>query len=243
VDTSWLCSGVAFHQLLKAMNSLARRTLLGFAQLIAGLAILLLAPAWTLDYRQAWVYLLIFAVSSALITLYLWKKDQKLLERRLKAGPVAEEETSQKLIQLLASVVFMGAMILPSLDHRFSWSMVPLRVVVIGDVLAALGFTIVFLVFRVNTFTASTIAVTIDQKVVSSGPYAVVRHPMYSGALVLLFGTPLALGSWWGLLMFIPMLFTIAWRTRDEERLLVKNLAGYRQYCQVVRYRLVSLLW
>jgi protein-S-isoprenylcysteine O-methyltransferase Ste14 len=225
------------------MNGLARKPFLGFAQLIAVLGILLLAPAWALDYWQAWVYLLVFALSSALITLYLWKKDQKLLERRFNAGPTAEHETSQKLIQLLASVVFMGAMILPSLDHRFSWSAVPLPVVVIGDVLVALGFVIVFLVFKENTFTASTIAVASDQTVVSTGPYAVVRHPMYSGALVLLFGTPLALGSWWGLLMFIPMLCTIAWRAREEEHFLFKNLSGYWEYSRIVRYRLVPFLW
>jgi protein-S-isoprenylcysteine O-methyltransferase Ste14 len=137
----------------------------------------------------------------------------------------------------------MGAMILPSLDHRLSWSAVPLPIVVTGDALVALGFLIVFLVFKENTFTAATIAVAPDQKVVSTGPYAVVRHPMYSGALVMLFGTPLALGSWWGLVMFIPMIFTIAWRARDEERFLLKNLSGYEQYWQTVRYRLVPFVW
>jgi protein-S-isoprenylcysteine O-methyltransferase Ste14 len=225
------------------VNSLAGKTLLGFTQLIAVLAFLLLAPAWTLDYRQAWVYLLVFAASSALITAYLWKKDSKLLERRTNAGPRAENEKKQKLIQLLASCAFAGAMILPSLDHRFSWSAVPLPVVVAGDVLAALGFLIVFLVFKENTFAAATIATTPDQRVVSTGPYALVRHPMYSGALVMLFGTPLALGSWWGLLMFIPMIFIIAWRACDEERFLFKNLSGYEAYCQKVRYRLVPLVW
>ena len=225
------------------MNPLTQKTVLGFTQLIAVLAILLLAPAWTLHYWQAWVYLFIFAASSALITTYLWNKDRKLLERRLNAGPAAENETSQKLIQRLASLVFMGAMILPSLDHRFSWSAVPLPVVVAGDALTALGFFIVFLVFKENTFTAAIITVTPDQKVVSTGPYAVVRHPMYSGALVMLLGTPLALGSWWGLLMFAPMTFTIAWRARDEEAFLAKSLPGYKEYCQIVRYRLAPFVW
>jgi protein-S-isoprenylcysteine O-methyltransferase Ste14 len=225
------------------VKNLASKTVLGFTQLITVLGILLLAPAWTLDYWQAWVYLLVFAASSALITAYLWKEDPQLLERRINAGPGAENEKSQKLIQLLASCVFIGAMILPSLDHRFSWSAVPLPIVVTGDVLVALGFLIVFLVFKENTFTAATIAVTPDQKVVSTGPYAVVRHPMYAGALVMLFGTPFALGSWWGLVMFIPMSFTIAWRARDEERFLLKNLSGYNEYCQMVRYRLVPFAW
>jgi protein-S-isoprenylcysteine O-methyltransferase Ste14 len=225
------------------VKNLASKTALGYTQLIAVLAVLLLAPAWTLDYWQAWVYLFVFAASSALITTYLWKRDPNLLERRINAGPRAENEKIQKLIQLLASCVFIGVMILPSLDHRFSWSAVPLPVVVGGDILVALGFFIVFLVFKENTFTAATISVTPGQKVVSTGPYAVVRHPMYSGALVMLIGTPLALGSWWGFLMFIQMAFIIAWRARDEERFLFKNLSGYKEYCQVVKYRLVPFVW
>ncbi len=134
-------------------------------------------------------------------------------------------------------------MVLPSLDHRFFWSAVPLTVVAAGDLLVALGFLIVFLVFKENTFTAATIAVTPDQKVVTTGPYAVVRHPMYTGALVMLFGTPLALGSWWGLLMFVPMVLTIAWRACDEERFLLNNLSGYKDYCQTIRYRLIPFVW
>jgi len=212
-------------------------------QLITVLGILLLAPAWTLHYWQAWVYLLVFAASSALITVYLWKHDPKLLERRTNAGPRAENEKTQQWIQLLASFVFAGAMVLPSLDHRFSWSAVPVSVVVAGDVLAALGFLIVFFVFKENTFAAASISLSPDQSVVATGPYAVVRHPMYTGALIMLFGTPLALGSWWGLVMFIPMIFIIAWRARAEERFLVKNLSGYKEYCQIVRYRLVPLVW
>jgi protein-S-isoprenylcysteine O-methyltransferase Ste14 len=225
------------------VNNLAARAVLGLAQLIAVLGVLVLAPAWTLGYGQAWAYLFIFAASSALITAYLWKKDRQLLERRINGGPAAERKKSQKLIQLLASIAFIGAMILPSLDHRFSWSAVPLPVVVLGDVLTMLGFFIVFRVFKENTFTAATIEVAPDQRVISTGPYAIVRHPMYSGALVMLVGTPLALGSWWGLLMFVLMIFAIAWRALDEERFLRKNLPGYAEYCQIVRYRLVPFVW
>lgn len=211
------------------MNNLAGKTILGFAQLIAGLGFILLATAWTLDFWQAWVYLFVFAASAALITAYLWKNDPKLLERRVNAGPGAEKEKSQKRIQVSASLVFIGVMILPSLDHRFSWSHVPLSVVIAGDVFVALGFLVIFIVFKENTFTAVTIEVVPGQKVISTGPYAIVRHPMYSGALVMLLGTPLALGSWWGLLMFIPMTFVIVWRLLDEEKFLSKNLSGYKE--------------
>ena len=225
------------------MNGLGGKAVFGVVQLTAILGVLLLAPAWTLGYWQAWVYLFLFAASSALITAYLWKKDPQLLQRRINGGPGAEREKSQKLIQLLASIAFVGGMILPSLDHRFSWSAVPLPVVVVGDVLTVLGFFIVFRVFKENTFTAATIEVAPDQRVISTGPYAIVRHPMYFGALVMLVGTPLALGSWWGLLMFVLMVAAIAWRALDEERFLHKHLPGYAKYCQRVRYRLVPFVW
>ena len=223
------------------MTTLARTSILGLARLVIGLGILLFVPAWNFDFWQAWVYLFVFVGSAALITAYLWKNDPKLLERRVKAGPRAEKEKSQKLIQLFATLLFVGDIILPSLDHRFSWSDVPLSVVIVGDMLVALGFLMVFLVVKENTFAAATIEVVADQKVISTGPYAIVRHPMYSGGLLILLGTPLALGSWWGLLLFIPIAFVIVWRLLEEERYLSKHLAGYQEYCQKVRYRLVPL--
>ena len=220
------------------MKNLATKTILGFAQLVVALGVLLFAPAWTFDFWQAWVYLLVFVTSSALITIYLWKRDPKLLERRVNAGPSAEKEKKQKLIQVFASLAFIGLMIVPSLDHCFSWSNVPVLVVIGGDLLAALCFFIVFLVFKENTFTAATIEIAPDQTVISSGPYAVVRHPMYAGALIMLFGTPLALGSWWALLLFIMMTFVIVWRLLNEETFLSKSLPGYNEYCRKVQYRL-----
>jgi protein-S-isoprenylcysteine O-methyltransferase Ste14 len=225
------------------MNNLTGKTLTGFAQLIVALGVALFAPAWTLDFPQAWVYLFIFAASSALITVYLWKNDPKLLERRVKAGPAAEKERSQQLIQLLAAIAFIGILAVPSLDHRFAWSDVPIAVVIVGDILVAVGFFIVFLVFKENPFTAATIDVAGDQRVISTGPYAMVRHPMYSGALVMLFGTPLALGSWWGLLPFIVITVAIVVRLLDEEKFLGANLPGYTEYRRKVRYRLIPFIW
>lgn len=225
------------------MNSLAGRTILGFTQLIVFLGAALFVPAWTLDFWQAWVYLFIFAGASALITVYLWKYDRKLLESRVKAGPRAEKEKSQKLIQLVASLAFIGTLVLPSLDRHFLWSHVPLVVVILGDALVALGFLAVFIVYKENTFTSATIEVAPDQRVISTGPYAVVRHPMYAGALVMLLATPLALGSWWGLVMFIPMTLVIVLRLLDEERFLQKSLTGYTEYCRKVGFHLVPYIW
>lgn len=179
------------------MGTLAAKTTLGFAILILLLAIALFAPAWTFRFWQAWLYLFLFGMSSAAITIYLWKRDQALLARRISAGPTAEKTRTQQIIQLLASLGFLAILVVPSLDHRFSWSRVPLWLVLAGDLLVVVGFYIVFGVFRVNTFTTATVEVVERQTVISSGPYSLVRHPMYSGALIMLLGTPLALSSWW----------------------------------------------
>lgn len=223
--------------------SLKIKTLVGFVELIAILGICLFVPAWSLNFWQAWVYSIIFYSSAALITIYLWKKDPKLLERRVEAGPRAEKEKTQKLIQVFASILFCAILIIPSFDHRFGWSNVPPYIVIAGDILVALGFFLIFLVLRENTFAAATIKVSADQKVITTGPYSIVRHPMYSSALIMLLGTPLALGSWWGLLILIPFTLILILRLLDEEKFLSENLPGYNEYRQKVRYRLIPLLW
>ena len=225
------------------LSKIAATTTLGFTSLIFVLAIALFAPAWTLRFWQALLYLLLFASSSAAITVYLWKRDQALLSRRVSAGPIAEKSRAQQIIQLFASIGFLAILVVPSLDHRFSWSHVPLWIVLAGDFLVVLGFYIVFRVFCVNTFTSATIEVNEQQTVISMGPYAFVRHPMYSGALVMLLGTPLALASWWGLIAFAIMVAVIVIRLLDEEKLLLANLPGYAEYGAKVRYRLMPYVW
>jgi protein-S-isoprenylcysteine O-methyltransferase Ste14 len=225
------------------LSKIAAKTTLGFVNLIFLLAIALFAPAWTLRFWQALLYLLIFASSSAAITVYLWKRDQALLSRRVSAGPIAEKSRAQQIIQLFASIGFLAILVVPSLDHRFSWSHIPLWIVLTGDVLVVLGFYIVFKVFCVNTFTSATIEVSEQQTVISIGPYAFVRHPMYSGALVMMLGTPLALASWWGLIAFVIMVAVIVIRLLDEEKLLFANLPGYAEYVARVRYRLIPYVW
>lgn len=207
------------------------------------LGVCLFGLAGSFNFWQAWVYSIIFIGSAATITLYLWNRDPELLARRVNAGPGAEKEITQKIIQFLASIFFLALLIIPSFDHRYGWSNVPLFTIILGDILVALGYFIIFLVLKENSFAASTIKLSPGQKVITTGPYSKVRHPMYSGALIMLFGTPLALGSWWGLLMFIPFTLIIIVRLLDEEKFLSKNLPGYNEYRQTVRYRLVPLLW
>jgi protein-S-isoprenylcysteine O-methyltransferase Ste14 len=226
-----------------SLMKLASKTILGFASLTFLLAFALFAPAWTLLFWQAWLYLFLFVSSSAAITIYLWRCDRALLSRRVSAGPIAEKSRPQRIIQLFASFGFLAILIVPSLDFRFSWSHVPLWLVLTGDLLVILGFYIVFTVFRVNTFTAATIEVSEQQTVVSTGPYALVRHPMYSGALTMLLGTPLALASWWGLVPFALMVAVIVVRLLDEEKLLLASLPGYAEYMAKVKYHLMPSTW
>jgi len=207
------------------------------------MAALLFLPAGTLDDWQAWVFIAVFISASSAVTVYLAIHDPRLLERRMRAGPAAEKEKSQKLIIFFVMIGFIVLLIVPAFDHRFSWSRMPAYVCLMGDALIAISFLLVFPVVKVNTFAASTVQVAQGQKVISTGPYALVRHPMYAGSFPTLIGTPLALGSWWGLsalIVFVPLLI---WRLVDEERFLRKNLPGYTEYTHKVRHRLVPYVW
>ena len=225
------------------MADLTTRAWLGFAFLAVVMGLLLFVPAGTIHYWQAWAYLGIFFGASLLITLDLLKRDPGLLERRLSAGPAAETRSSQKVIMLVVSGGFISLLLVSALDHRHGWSRVPLLGVLVGDLLVAIGFAFIFRVFRENTFTSATIEVAEGQRVISTGPYAIVRHPMYASAFLYLIGTPLALGSYWGLVALMGMLPFLIWRLLDEERLLANELAGYREYQKEVRCRLVPGVW
>jgi protein-S-isoprenylcysteine O-methyltransferase Ste14 len=225
------------------MTNLNTRAWLALVILAAALGLLLFGAAGTMRYWQAWVYLSIFLGASLLTTLSLMRNDPALLARRMRGGPFAEKERPQRLIMTFASLGFIALLVVPALDHRFAWSSVPLPVVLMGNVLVAVGLYLVFLVYRENTFTAATIEVTAGQKVVTTGPYAMVRHPMYASAILYIVGTPLALGSYWGLLAVAAMMPFLIWRLLDEERVLTRDLPGYRDYQQGVRYRLVPRIW
>jgi len=213
------------------------------AVLAVVMGLLLFVPAGTVHYWQAWGYLSIFTGASVLTTVYLMRKDRALLERRMSGGPTAEKRQAQKFIMLCTSIGFIALLVVPALDHRFGWSAVPLGGVVAGDALVAIGFYLISLVYRENTFTSATIEIAKNQKFISTGPYAIVRHPMYASASLYLLGTPLALGSYWGFVPIIVMMPFLIWRLFDEERFLAKTLPGYTEYQKRVRHRLVPLVW
>jgi protein-S-isoprenylcysteine O-methyltransferase Ste14 len=207
------------------------------------MAAMLFAAAGTLDYWQAWLFLAAYSASSLAITLYLMRKDPALLERRKRGGPTAEKEATQKIIMSFASLAFIGLLIVPALDRRFAWSQMPSSVSLAGDVIFLLGWVAIFFVFRENSFASATVELAPDQRVVSTGPYALVRHPMYAGGLVMLLGIPIALGSWWALLVIVALIPALIWRLIDEERFLARNLPGYAEYQRKLLYRLIPMIW
>jgi protein-S-isoprenylcysteine O-methyltransferase Ste14 len=224
------------------VTNLSSKAWLGLAVLVAVMGLLLFLPAGTVHYWQAWVYLSIFSGASVLTTLYLMREDPALLERRMSGGPTAEKRPVQKFIMLCASIGFIALLVVPAFDHRFGWSAVSLGGVLAGELLVAIGFYLIYRVYRENTFTSATIEVTENQTVISTGPYAIVRHPMYASASLYLLGTPLALGSWWGFVPIAAMLPFLIWRLLDEERFLARNLPGYVEYEGQVRHRLVPFV-
>ena len=225
------------------MDALARKAFAGLVGWFLVTAVLLFGIAWTFDWWQAWLFLAVYFGCSIALTLFMYAKDKALLERRMRGGPLAEKEPTQRLIMSIASVGFMGLIVVPALDRRFDWSHMPPWVAITGDVVMALGWLAIYFVFRENSYTSATIEMAKDQKVVSTGLYAHVRHPMYAGALPMLLGIPIGLGSWWGVLAILVIMPALIWRIFDEEQFLGAHLAGYTTYMQKVRYRLIPHLW
>jgi protein-S-isoprenylcysteine O-methyltransferase Ste14 len=225
------------------MASLVARAWASLVVLACVMALLLFLPAGSTRYWQAWIYLGLFVSLSALVTIDLIRRDPALLARRMKGGPTAEPRLTQRIVMVFASLGFAGLLVVPALDVRHHWSSVPVWVVVLGDLLFVIGFGFIGRVYRENTYTAATIQIAEGQQVISTGPYAIVRHPMYASALVYLIGTPLALGSYWGLLVLAVMMPALIWRLLDEERLLGQELSGYTDYQRRVPYRLVPGVW
>ena len=217
------------------LANVIRTSLLGIIAAIA----LLFVPAGTLNYWQGWAYLSTFTLCSLAYTVYLAKHDQALLKRRTEVGIAHEQETAQKVVIFFVYVSFVALVVVPPLDFRFGWSHVPWYVSIVGDALVVVSFYIFYLVSKVNTYAAANVRVEAGQKVISTGIYGRVRHPMYFGALFLMVGTPLALGSWWGLLLIPLFVIVLYFRLANEEKVLLRDLQGYAEYCARVRWHLI----
>jgi protein-S-isoprenylcysteine O-methyltransferase Ste14 len=202
------------------------------------IALALFLSAGTINYWQAWVYLGVSAASSIPLTLHI-VNDPILLENRTKAGPTAENRPLQKIIVACIAIPYVAAFIVPGLDYRFGWSSVPSWLSVVGDILIVVAMWMIYRVFKENSYGSATVEVTQDQKVISTGPYAIVRNPMYSTAAVYFIAMALALGSYWGLIPAALMILGFVWRLFDEEKFLAQNLPGYTDYCARVRWHLI----
>jgi protein-S-isoprenylcysteine O-methyltransferase Ste14 len=223
------------------VKTISKTLVFGVVQLVV-LGLLLFWPAGTFDYWQAWV-LVVLAISTWISGVFLLRADPATLQGRTRGGPTAETRRVQKVVigGLWLSLATM--LVVSALDHRFGWSAVPTAISLVGDVLVAVGLAVPVLVVIQNSYAAATVRVGAGQMLVSTGLYGLVRHPMYTGNVIMMVGIPLALGSYWGLVFVVPGLIVLAWRIRDEEQLLQEKLDGYREYTQQVRYRLVPCMW
>lgn len=224
-------------------QSLKHRALITGVILFAVMATLVFGGAGTFTWWYGWVFLLIYFAWVIGVSIWLFRRDPALFERRLNGGPIAEKATPQKVIMTLMAAGFLSVIIVSGLDYRFGWSGAGFWLAPVGYTMFSIGWFIVVSVFKENSFTASTVEVMPGQIVISTGPYAIVRHPMYAGGLFILIGMPLALNSWWGLVPIAFMVPVLIWRLLDEERLLAGDLPGYTAYQRKVRYRLIPGAW
>jgi len=225
------------------MRMLALKSSLGLINLAVMMSLSLFIPAGTVSYGQAWWYLAMFFAGVLIITIYIFIYDKNLLQSRLKVGTMAERRNAQKIIQGIASIGFIGMYIISGFDYRYHWSDVPAVLWIFSDAMIILSMALMFLIFRKNSYLSATIEIQEQQQIVTDGPYAIVRHPMYSAALLLFVFSPLALGSYWALLTLPLMTFSLVLRCLDEEKVLTDELIGYSAYCIKVKYRFIPYIW
>lgn len=227
------------------MGSLVVRMVVQTVVFLIALGLLLMVPAGTADWPQAWVFLIILAVSSFALGFWLAKADPGLLRERL--SPIVNEQQRPWDRLFVAGVMtgFLAWFILMGLEHRRRGDAFPVWVEALGAILVAACMVIAWRTFRVNSFAAPVVKVQGErgQQVISTGPYAIVRHPLYAGAVLWMIGLPLLLGSWWGLPIGLAIVVMVAVRAVGEEQVLKRELAGYEAYMQKVRFRLLPGVW
>jgi protein-S-isoprenylcysteine O-methyltransferase Ste14 len=221
-------------------SKLKKQVILRFIMAPIFLGLILFLPAGSLDYWQAWIYCAVLLIPASFVVFYFLKHDPELLERRMK---MKEKEEKQKIIVKLGIIIFFIGFIIPGFDYRYHWSNVPVFLVIAANVFVLSGYIFVFLVLRENSYASRIIEVEKGQKVITTGPYAIVRHPMYLGILVMYLFTPLALGSYWALIFFLPLIPLLVSRLLNEEEMLLRELPGYEEYCEKTRFHLIPYIW
>ena len=219
---------------------LKKQVILRFIMAPIFLGLMLFLPAGSLDFWQAWIYCGVLIIPVSFVVFYFLKYDPELLERRMR---MKEKEEKQKTIVKLGIIIFFIGFIIPGLDYRYHWSNVPVYLVIAANAFVLAGYIFIFLVLRENSYASRIIEVEKGQHVITTGPYAIVRHPMYLGVLVMYLFTPLALGSYWAIIFFLPLIPLLVSRLLNEEELLLRELPGYGEYCQKMKYHLIPFIW
>ncbi len=222
------------------MVGLKTRIFARFLALPLVVYLLLFLPAGTFNYWQVYVYFGIILTLALGAMAYFLKHDPELIERRLR---MREEQATQQAVILSLLVVVIRGVGIPGLDRRFGWSEVPTAVVLLADAVVAGSYLFTALVMKTNSYASRIVEVEEGQQVIRTGPYAVVRHPMYASATLMFFATPIALGSWWGLLPMTAVPLVLVPRILNEEKVLREELKGYTDYCNEVRWRILPYVW
>jgi len=222
------------------MSSLIRKIVIRFSLLPVLLGLLILLPAGTFIYWQVYVYIAVLVIPMIIVIFYFLENDPQFLERRTRTK---EKERQQTIIQIVFSLICFSGFIISGFDHRLGWSNIPIYIVILGDVVILLGYLLIFFVFKQNSYASRIVEVGKNQNIVTTGLYGIVRHPMYLGVLVMFIPTPVALGSFWGLIPMASIPLALVLRILNEEKVLKDNLSGYSEFCQKTKYRLIPFLW
>lgn len=221
-------------------GTLLFRTIINFLMGVVMVGVLLFAPAGTFLFWNAWLFLALLFVPMLIIGIYLWLKQPDLLAKRLSSK---EKESEQKQVILMSAVVFVAGFVVAAVDFRFGWSQLPIWLVVVASVLLVISYGLYAEVMRENAYLSRTVEVQENQKVIDTGLYGIVRHPMYSATILLYLSIPLVLGSIYSFLIFLMFPFVIAKRISNEEAVLEKGLDGYTSYKQRVKYKIIPFIW